>query len=169
LVAALRVEVARDHEKRLAVRLELACERLAEAAQAGLPGSTRPGLNDSLGADGRPTRRRRRRVAAGPIAELDTAIGAEEEADADVATRLTAILVVDRVDLPVLVRRPADGLDRRDQPVPGCRGVRYSSVCGAVVVLDLLDREDVRRAEVVHDQVRVAGKGVVPGSRFSTL
>ena len=59
-----------------------------------------------LGAAGAGYDRRRRRVAARTVDEGKTAIGAEDEADADVSARLAAVLVVDRVDLPVRVRRP---------------------------------------------------------------
>ena len=43
--------------------------------------------------------------------------------DADVAAGLAAVLVVDRVDLPVLVGRPAGGCDRRDERVEVTLGV----------------------------------------------
>ena len=56
----------------------------------------RPGLNDSRGAGLVPTTRGARRRAARTVDEGQPAVGAEEEADADVAARLAAVLVVDR-------------------------------------------------------------------------
>ena len=94
---------------------------------------------------------------AGEVAELD-ATGIVEEADADVAALLAALGVVDRQP-----RRPTDRPCRSpvlsastsicqvtDASVP----VGLDAVAGrrAVIVLDLLDRQDVGRVEVVRDR-----------------
>ena len=142
-----------DHEERLAVEGELAGQRLAAGVNAALVGSMRPGLNESSRlAAVVDDRRRRRRAAARAVDEREAAVGAEEEADADVAARLAAVLVVDRVDLAELVGRPAGGRDGGDELVERRGGIDDAVVGGAVVVLDLLEREDVRRAQVVDDQ-----------------
>ena len=68
------------------------------------------------------------RRAAGPVDELDTAVGPEQEAHADVPTGRAALRVVDRVDLPVLVAGAAGGLDGLDEPRPGRRRVDDGAV-----------------------------------------
>ena len=86
------------------------------ALNAVFVGSIRPGLNVSCVSTARsltPVGCGRGRRRAGRRSE--PAIGAEEEALADVAARLAAVLVVDRVDLAELVGRAAGGLDRGDQ------------------------------------------------------
>src|SRR4051794_37126656 len=111
---------------------------------AVFPGSMRPGLNvrcasprlrttpvevvdvpprPSTDAQA-PAAGRVRRRAARPIHERQPAVGPEQEALADVAAGRPAVLVVDRIDLPVLVGRSALRLDRGDQRVPGHAGVR---------------------------------------------
>ena len=91
-------------------------------------------------------RRLRRRAAAGPVDELDVAVAAEEEADADVAAGRAAFVVVDRVDLAVFVEGTAGGLDRLEQACPGDGRVHDgtgSAAGDAVVVLHLFDPDDV--------------------------
>jgi hypothetical protein len=105
-------------------------------------------------------RRRRGGVPARPVDEEQPAVGAEEEAHVDVATWLAAVLAVHWVDLTERVRRAAGGLDCGDEHVPGVGGVRRAAVGRAVVVLDLLDRDQVRRPKVVQDQVRVSSECV---------
>ena len=98
---------------------------------------------------------RRRRAAARPVDELEAAVGAEEEADADVAAGLAAVLVVTgSIWRYSYVGPPAAWIAAIS--MFQVTEASVTAVFGrAVVVLDLLDREDVRRAEVVHDQVRV--------------
>ena len=124
LVAALRVEVVADHEERLAVEGELGGERLAARESGGVR------RGDAARADGSRalllspvTAFAVVDVAARTVDEREAAVGAEEEADADVAARLAAVLVVDRVDLAELVGRPAGRLDRGDQQLVRQRGV----------------------------------------------
>src|SRR5207247_8810141 len=78
-------------------------------------------------------------------------VGAVQEDLPDVAARLPAVGIVDRVDLPPRVRRPAGprdgGGERRQGDVRGDRTV----VGRPAVVLDLLDRDQVRRREVRDD------------------
>ena len=87
------------------------------------------------------------------VDELELAIRPEQEPDPDVAAGLAPVLVVDRVDLPELVRRPTRRGDRRDEQVPRRGSVGHGRVRRTVRVLDLLDRDEIRRAEVVHDVV----------------
>src|ERR671919_717243 len=72
---------------------------------------------------------------------------------------ITVVLVVEGIDLAVVVGRAAGRLDRGDERLPRDRRVRRAAVGLPVVVLHLLDRDQVGRAEMVDDQVRVAGKG----------
>src|SRR3712207_7990749 len=53
-------------------------------------------------------------------------VAAEEKADADVAARLAAVLVVDPVDLAVGVGRAARGADGGDQTLVGETGVDHA-------------------------------------------
>ena len=103
---------------------ELARERLAAVRERRVRRIDPPGAVEELGAAGcvddlvrchcRPAR---------PVDERQSAVGAEEEALPDVAARLAAVLVEQRVDLAVLVRRAALRLDRRDQHLPGQAGI----------------------------------------------
>src|SRR5439155_20398561 len=72
----------------------------------------------------------------------------------DVPARLTAVLVVDGVDVTVVVRGPARGLDRRDELVEGLVRVDDAVVGRPGVVLHLFAAEDVGRLEVVHQDRR---------------
>ena len=77
---------------------------------------------------------------------------------ADVAARLAAVLVVDRVDLAELVGRAAGGRDRRDQRVAGQLASTIAVVGGAVVVLDLLEAMMSGDLQVVDDQAGQRGR-----------
>ena len=66
-------------------------------------------------------RRRRRRRRPGRSTNASPRSVRKRKTDADVAARLAAVLVVDRVDLAELVGRAAGGLDRRDQRVVASR------------------------------------------------
>jgi hypothetical protein len=140
------------------------------SGKAVFPGATRPGFAESSGAvRARDDRDRGCRVAARTVDECEATISSEEEADADVAAGLPAVLVVDRVDLPVAVGRPARRLDRGDEAVERHVRVHDGVVGHAVVVLDLLEADDVRRTEVVHDHPGegvVLRVGLVPGEIF---
>ena len=66
---------------------------------AGLVGSTRPGLDDSWGPPAsRDDKSGRRRGTARAVDERHAAVGAEEERLANVSARLAAVLVVDGID-----------------------------------------------------------------------
>ena len=128
VVAALGVEVVGDRRTAACrcsgTRRPAACGCSSNTA---LVGSMRPGLNvrcapgHRLGRRSSPCRPAGRRTQA--------AVGAEQEADADVAARLAAVLVRGRVDLAVLVGRPAGRLDRREQAREGdVRGRRRGAV-----------------------------------------
>ena len=112
---------------------------------------------------------RRHGVTPWAVDEGEAAIGAEEEALPDVPTRLASVLTEQGVDLPVVVRRPARVLDRRDQQLPGAARVGRRIRRRAGVVLDLLDRQEVRRAQVRDDQPGERGelRGRVPSGRGS--
>src|SRR5688500_10987860 len=84
------------------------------------------------------------RAAAGPVNAGQPTVRPVEEPRADVASRLASILVVNGVDLPVLVGRPTGGLYGCNEPVPGHVGVNNRCIGRAVVVLNLLYREEVR-------------------------
>ena len=91
IVAALGVEVVGDHEHRLARgSVNSPTSGLRLSFHAVLVGSIRPGLNDSCGAGccraTTPVARRRRPARA--VDEREAAVGAEQEADADVAAGL---------------------------------------------------------------------------------
>src|SRR4029453_19563563 len=100
LVTPLRVEVVDDHEIRLAAEAELPRERLAavrprlvlrvDATRAEPEVRLIVAALYAVGRRRRPTR---------PIAELAAPVGAEEEADTDVAARLAAVHVVHGIDL----------------------------------------------------------------------
>ena len=106
-----------DHEQLVAVVGELAASGLRLAFHAGSAGAIRPGLAESSGPFGpAATVVGGRRVATRAVDERDAPVGPEEEADADVPARLTAVLIVHRVDLAEVVGRPAGRLDRGDQP-----------------------------------------------------
>ena len=104
VVAALGVEVVADHEDLPSAEAELADQRLAGVVpgrvrrvdQARATGSAAPCRAPSV------TPIRAGRAAAGPVDEGQAAVGAEQERDPDVAARLAAVGVVDRVDLAVL-------------------------------------------------------------------
>ncbi len=154
VVTALGVPVVGDREQPLAVVGELGRQRLAAVVEG------RVGGLDPTGAD-RQARAARLvdhgdrcgRRAAGAVHERQATIRAEQEADADVAARLAAVLVVDRVDLAVVVGGAAGRLDGVDQQAPRLRRADGPVVGGAVVVLDLLDGDQVGRAQVVDDHV----------------
>src|SRR4029450_6350953 len=106
--------VVGDDEQLLAQRPELADERLSHAFWRR-PGGVVGG--DAARARREPwagrmvdDRRHRSGAAARPVDELDLAIRSKQEADADVAARLTAVCVVHRINLPVLVERPPSSL-----------------------------------------------------------
>ena len=176
LVATLRVEVVHDHEQLVTVVGELGRERLAARIPGAVRGCDAARARRELGAvrtghdrDGS------RRVATRAIDEREAAVGPVEEADADVAARRPAVLVRNRVDLPVAVGRPARRSDRGDETVErlGCVDDGTARAAGgAVVVLDLLEADDVRRREVVARSSRRARCTSASGSlpaRFSTL
>ena len=144
---------------------------LLKAASVGL---------DPTGADrqaaGRPARRPRRpgwsASPPGAVHERQAAIGAEQEADADVAARLAAVLVVDRVDLAVVVGRATGRLDRRRSA--------WLHVCAALTVPSLVGpllswtssteiRSGERRLSTITSASAANFAGGSPGSRFSTL
>src|SRR5205823_11455719 len=108
VVAALGVEVVADDEEGAAVEGELAGQRLAAVVE-GRVGRIDPAgaVGELRAAAGVHHAGRGGRGAAGAVDEAEAAVGAEEEADADVAAGLAAVLVVDRVDLAVLVGRAA--------------------------------------------------------------
>ena len=165
LVAALRVEVVRDDEQVARVEGELAGERLPAAVPC------RARRIDAARAERElrlavhvPDDGRRRGGPARTIDEGEPAIRAEEEDLTNVPAGLPAILVVDRVDLAPGVGRAARGLDRRDETANGQRGVDGGGVRRSVVVLDLLDRDEVRGAQVCHHE---AGERVELGLRIA--
>src|SRR3990170_4517673 len=98
------------------------------------------------------------RRAARAVDECEPTVGPEEETKADVPARYAAVRVVQRVDLAVAVAGAARRLDRLDQHVPRDRSVRHAGIRHTIVVLDLLDRQEIRRAEVVHDDLGVTRK-----------
>jgi hypothetical protein len=151
--------VVADHEQRPAAVAELGRQRLAAVVPDRVGGIDAPGAEGQLGAAARRGGRlgRRRRGAARPVDELQVGVvGAEQERDADVAVGLAAVLVRGRVDLAVVVGRAAGGLDRRQQARERDVRRRRRRAGGAVVVLDLLEAEDVRRAQVADDLGRDA-------------
>ncbi len=155
LVAALGVEVVGHREEVVAVEGELANERLAARVEGGV------GRIDPARAEGQlrlaavvDDGRRRGRGSAGTVDECQAAVRSEQESDADVAAGLAAVSVVDRVDLAELVGRAAFRLDRGDELVQRLGRIHDPIVRRPVVVLDLLEREQVRRAHVVDDEGR---------------
>ena len=68
------------------------------------------------------------------------------------------VLVVPRIHLTHLVGRTAGVLDGLDQMGVGLGGVDQGVVRGAVVVLHLLQGQDVRALQPVHDQGGEAGE-----------
>jgi hypothetical protein len=93
-------------------------------------------------------------------------VAAGEKADADVAARLAAVLIVDPVALAVGVGRAARGADGGDQTLVGATGVDHAVVDQAVVVLHLLQGDDAGGAQVGHHnarqcpELRLGGAGV---------
>src|SRR5256712_11388660 len=113
LVAALGIEVVGDHEQVMSVEEKLPGERLTAAVPGGIGRVDPAGARRELRAVGAvDDRGRGRRATARSVDELEAAIGPEEEHRADVAAGLAAVLVVDGVDLAVVVRRSARGLNR---------------------------------------------------------
>ncbi len=166
LVSALGGEVVGDDEHLPPAHAELARERLAGVGEGAVLRRHPPRAEGELRSrGGRDDGGRGRRVAARAVDEAEPAVGAEQEPDADVAAGLAPVLVVDRVDLPVPVGRPAGGRDRGDEHVPRRRRVGDGRVRSTVVVLHLLDREEIGRAQVVDDVVGVTGedRGAVGG------
>lgn len=106
----------------------------------------RGALEDLVGVEG---------AARVRLVELDD-VGLVEVRDADVAARLAAVLAVDGVDDDPVVRDAGLGLDGGRQGGEGEVGGDDAVVGGAVVVLDLLDKDEVGGLEVVHD---VGGDG----------
>ena len=72
----------------------------------------------------------------------------------DRAARLAAIGVVYRVDLPVNIARPTGARDRAHKRVQGGSRIDDAIVGRAVVVLDLFERDQIRRTQVVHHDLR---------------
>ena len=153
IVAALRVEVVDDCEDRLPTPAELADERLAARVERRI-GRVDPARAEREFGAVRPRNhpRRRRRRSAGAVDERKAAVGAEDEADADVPTGLAAVRVVDGVDLPVGIRRAAGRRDRGHERVECRAAVDDAVVHRPVRILDLLQRDDVRRLQVRDDQ-----------------
>ena len=144
-------------------------------SNAGVGRVDPPGAERQLrAAPGRVLLRRARGGPARAIDELDLPVGPEQEADADVAARLAAVRVVDRVDLAELVARAAGGGDRGDEARSTSRAASVIAVRRrAVVVLDLLERRRCRalrrlstRMSREPAELRPAGR---PRSRFSTF
>src|SRR5262249_58500669 len=96
---------------------------------------------------------RRRGVAAGPVDEAEAAVRPVEEDGADVAAGIAAVLAALRVDLAEFVERAAGEGDRVAQRREVLGRAQDAVVDGAAVVLDLLEREEVWRAEVASDLV----------------
>ena len=174
VVAALRVEVVGDHEQVVAVEHELGGQRLAaripravagvDAARAVQELRAGAGADDSIC---------RRRVAARAVDERHAAVGPEQEDLPDIASRLATVLVVDRVDLSIRVRRSARGLNRGRQLPERHVGGNHAVVGRPAVVLHLLAADDVRRFEVVDEdrrqpvelRLRIAGRQVLEVER----
>ena len=155
LVAALRVEVVRDDEKTLAIEQEFRGEWLAARVPSGVRRIDSPGAERELRRTaGARHGRRRGRVSAGPIHEREPTVGPEQEDLADVPAGLAAVLVVDGVDLPIVIRRSAGVADGGDERTDRDGGIDDAVVGRAVVVLHFLDGDEVRRLHVVHDQRR---------------
>jgi hypothetical protein len=151
LVLAARLQMRRDQHEAAAGHLECRDQRLAGAGEAagpcvpgGIAGRDAPGIGvqRSAGKD----RHRLRGAAAGPRREAD-ASRIVEERHPDIAARRAAIGTVRGIDLRDGVARAAGRDDRRDQPVVAACGRHGAAVDRAVVVLDLRQRQDVRRAE----------------------
>ena len=159
---------------RLAVQANSPASGLRLSFNAGFGGSIRPGLSDRCA---RPCAGRHVvgvvDVAAGSVDERQAAVGAEQEPDPDVAARLAAVLVVDRVDLRG-TRRPArrrpgsprSASRQRDRRVDRPR--RWSAP-----LLSWISSIAIRSGErrLVDDQPGERGelRRRVAGSRFSTL
>ncbi len=160
LVAALGGEVVRHHEHRAAPEDELAHERLAAVQPGGVP------RGDTAGRHGQPylppvalDLHGRGRVTTLAVDEPHP-LRVEQEPDADVAAGLATVRALHRIDLPPLVPRSTGRLDGVGEPAQ--RLVRgHHSVAdafGAVVVLDLLQRDDVRCDEVAHHTLGEPGE-----------
>ncbi len=87
-----------------------------------------------------------------------------QNAHANVAAGLTAVLIVDRVDLCEGIGTPTRRNDCRDQVVIGRAGIHHAVIGRAVVILNFLQHDDVRRTQVVDNLLRpcieLAGSGV---------
>jgi hypothetical protein len=109
---------------------------LRAEVHAGSPGSTRSGAA----------------VAASPPSF------AQQQRDADVAALLAAVPAVLRRQLDGAVGRPARRDDRVGELAQRERGRHGAVVLGARVVLDLLQRDDRRRAQRLDDLARERGE-----------
>ncbi len=120
LVATLRVPVIGDDEEAVPVEQELAGQRLAAGGKGRVGGVNASGAVNQLSA--RATAGHRvggGGGGAGAVDEAQPAVGAEEEADADVAARRAAVLVIERIDLAEFVCGAAGSLDGGDERGPG--------------------------------------------------
>ena len=159
------------HEDGLATELELAHDRLARVVEG------RVGRVDPAGADAqrwpplllRDDLRVRRRARGAGIDEGQVAVEAVEQDVADVAAGLAAVRLVLRVDPLAGVCRSAGSLDGRNELRHRLISRDGAVVGGTAVVLDLLDREDVRAAQVVHDLAGEAGELLVGILRCKVL
>ena len=175
VVAALGGEVVGDGEDGRAPEGELAHQRLARAGPRRA-GRVDPAGGGRSGATLWPCVTTPVRVVAVPPGRSTKATprsGAEQEHLADVAARLATVGAVGRVDPARVVRRSARGADGRRQHGHRPAGVHRAVVGGAAVVLDLLQRQDVRALQVGDDlacepvelRLRVAGVEVLDVER----
>ena len=134
----------RDYVEPLRVEQEFRRERLAARVPGAVLGIDASGAERELWSPADVCHcRRGGRVATGPVDEREPAVRAEHEDRPDVPARLAAILIVQRVDLPVAVGRPAGARDGGDQRADRDRWIDHPVVRRSVVVLDLLDGDEV--------------------------
>ncbi len=173
VVAALGREVEVDDEDRRTGESKLSDQRLAAAALA-----VRPRREGRAGRIEQPRAAAQRRAGRhlcrneGPApAAVDEAHPrrVEEEGVADVGAGLAAALAVPRVDRPPIVAGAARGHDGLDDARHGACGAHGAVVGRARVVLDLLQGDDVRAAEVAHHLLREAAEPVVIRHRRQIL
>ena len=148
VVSALGVKVIGDDKQLLTVEGKLARERFATVVEGSVSRIDAAGTEGELD-PGWAIRHRRGagRTSTGTVCEGEAAIGAEKKTDTNIAAGLAPVLVINRVDLAESVGRAAGCLNGGDQGVVGGGGIDYPIVSRPIVILDLFNRDDVRRTE----------------------
>ena len=148
-----------DEDHRLPVERELAGQRLAAAPKGRMARIDAPGVQGQGSHAISAEHVVRRRCIAARARYKAHARRVVQKADADVGPRRAAVRAVLRVDLDIVVPRPAALLDGPDEPLKGAPAIGAASAVLAIVVLHLFDGEDVGRAEVPDDDHGPLAKG----------